>query len=164
MYCRKEGCYHDIGFRDSRWLHKSRLPIQDVVLKHAYRANDRQITVWVDENGRIGKSSLLYDLARRGKVLPIPRTEQDPVKLNDFCAMMYEDEDIICLDLPKNGILSKKQAEALESIKDGLLVSAKYEGKIKLCKGVNVLVLTNHKLPKETYDALTKDRWDIIIS
>lgn len=164
LYCRKEGKYHDIGFRDTRWLHRRYLPIHETVLKHLDIEDDRRITVWINTSGKAGKSSLLYNLARSGRVLPIPRSDQSAGGLNDFVAMMYEDEEIICLDLPRNAKLTPKQAEVLESCKDGLFVSAKYEGKVKLGKGVKVLVLTNHELPKETYEALTEDRWDIIRS
>lgn len=122
-YCRKEGHYHDYGFNDRRFLIEHFREDQRTVIEHLNNQGDRTITVWINPSGSIGKTSMLYNLARVGKILPIPRTDKAPHRIMDFCAMMYEDEDIICLDLPRNDVLTKDQAGTLESIKDGLLVS-----------------------------------------
>lgn len=165
-YCRKEGNYSYFGdsieegtfrgIRDRTWRN-----VQMAILDSLTHQNDRQITVWVDRKGSAGKSSLLYTMERNGKWCSIPRTEQQPNRMNDYVAMHYENEEVIVLDLARARRLEVEQTEVLEDIKDGLVKSTKYEGHKRFIKGVKLLVYTNNWIPYESYTALTKDRWDI---
>lgn len=165
-YCRKTGNY--LYFGDSieeryyKWI-RSRKPLQCWQTFGASVAHqtDRQITVWVDTDGCAGKSTFAYILERRGKCLNIPRTEHNPTKLLDFVAMHYNNEPLIVVDIPRDQKVSKDLCRALETVKDGVITSAKYHGTKKFIKGVKILVFTNHFLDKSVYAALTKDRWDV---
>ncbi|AJD07508.1 replication-associated protein [Odonata-associated circular virus 21] len=165
-YCRKTGDYRYIG--DSReeryyaWLRARRpLPIWRSFGASVVKQNDRSITVWVDTEGKAGKSTFSYILERRGKCLNIPRTEHNPTRLIDFVAMHYKGEPLIIVDIPRDQKLGKELCRALETIKDGVITSAKYQGTKMFIKGVKILVFTNHFLDKTTYAALTEDRWDV---
>lgn len=78
--------------------------------------------------------------------------------------MHYANEDVIWIDLPRGRKIDEDMATLLEDIKDGLIISAKYQGTKKMTRGVKVLVTTNNWIPPEAYKSLTKDRWDILVN
>lgn len=167
-YCRKTNDYlylgNSIEERSHRWNERrSVLPIWRTVIAKVVRQNDRQITVWIDRKGGVGKSSLFYILARRGIGFPIPRSDCTPTRLLDFIASKYNNEKVILIDLPRSRKIDVDLAEVLEDVKDGLIASAKYQGTTKFIKGVKVLVATNHLIEYSAYNSLTIDRWDLIV-
>lgn len=167
-YCRKDGRYHyygnsieEVEYRRIRTFGLS--AYQQDIMESVQAGNDRTVTCWIDRKGSKGKSTLLYLQARNRKWLPIPRTEQTAVRIIDFVAKFYDNHEAIVLDLPRKKTVTESLCEALEDIKDGLIASAKYEGKIRFIRGVKILVFTNNEIPKKTLEALSSDRWDIHI-
>lgn len=163
-YCRKTGDY--LYFGDSieeryyQWIKsKGVLPIWKSFGASVVCQNDRQITVWVDTQGGASKSTWCYLVERRGKCLSVPRTEQNPTRISDYVAMHYDNEPLIVVDIPRDDKITPSLCKALEDIKDGKISSAKYQGTRRFIKGVKILVFTNHWIPKETYAALSEDRW-----
>lgn len=165
-YCRKSGNYLYIG--DSReeryynWI--TRKPAKDIWRTFGCSVvsqNDRCITCWVDTQGSATKSTFCYILERRGKCLSVPRTEQSATRIIDFVTAHYNNEPLIIVDLPRDKKVTADLCKALETIKDGTLTSAKYHGQKIFAKGVKILLFTNHYIPKQTYTALSRDRWDV---
>lgn len=167
-YCRKENKYHYFGDsieeRTYRTIqHRTLNDFQKIIDYESRRSDLRIITVFIDRDGCGGKSSILYNKVRNGEWLAIPRTEQQPNRMNDYVCAYYKNESTVVLDLARAKVLQPEQTEVLEDIKDGLVQSTKYEGKKRFMKGVNVIVFTNQWIPKKTYEMLTEDRWNIWI-
>lgn len=166
-YCRKSGNYLYIGDsieeRYYNWaIGRNPLPIWRDWGCSIARQNDRGITVWVDTDGGNAKSTFSYLVERRGKAFSIPATEQKPKNIIDYTAMHYDNEPMIIVDIPRAVSITKELCNALETLKDGKLESAKYHGTKRFIKGVKILVFTNHFIPQEIYKTLTEDRWEII--
>lgn len=165
-YCEKDGRYLYVGNsieerEYTRIKSRNTLPLWRSIIASLVRQNDREITYWCDKRGGRGKSTLVYILARRGILFPIPRAECDPKRILDYIAMNYKGERIIGLDLPRRQQLNWDWVEALEDIKDGLIASAKYQGNVRFIKGVRILVTANKYIPEGLYKELTEDRWDV---
>lgn len=172
-YCRKGGNYLYLGdsIEERTYAYiRSRptLPIWKAFATNLARQNDRGIDVWVDTDGKSGKSTWCYLLERRGKVLTIPRTEKSPKLILDFVAAHYNNEPVIAVDIPRSETLDIATCNVLETLKDGTINSAKYQGKKMFIKGVRIIVFTNHFIPndskdpkKDVYGKLTKDRWNV---
>lgn len=165
-YCRKTDNYRYIGDSiEEREYNRIRGRPDNIVGKriqyHVDTQNDRKISVCVDTTGGTGKSTFGYLNVRRGKYFAVPRTAETPVRIMDYIAMKYNNEPVIWIDLPRTRVVDNDLATILEDIKDGLVTSAKYEGNMRLIRGVKVLVTTNHWVKKETLKLLTRDRWDI---
>lgn len=165
-YCRKTDDYRYLGNsieerEYNRIRRRTTNTVGNRIQYHIDHQNDRKISICVDTKGGTGKSTYGYLNVRRGKWFAVPRTAETPVRIMDYIAMKYNNEEVIWIDLPRNRVVDKDLAECLEDIKDGLVSSAKYEGNIKLIRGVKVLVTTNHWVEKSAYKMLTEDRWDI---
>lgn len=165
-YCRKTDNYRYVG--DSIEEHeysriRDRKPniVGLRIEQHIDTQNDRQISICVDTVGGTGKSTHGYLNVRRGKYFAVPRTAETPVRIMDYIALHYNNEPVIWIDLPRTRKVDNDLATILEDIKDGLVASAKYEGNLRLIRGVKVLVTTNHWVEKSTYKTLSQDRWDI---
>lgn len=165
-YCRKTGNYLYIGdsIEEREWNRIRRrrpLPIWSNIVNSVLHQNDRQITVWIDRKGNAGKSTLGYIMQRRGCAMSIPRLDQHGSRMAEFVTMNYDNERVIILDLPRAESLTVEHTAVLEDIKDGNLSTGKYQGTCKLIRGAKVLVYTNQWIPKDTYNSLSLDRWDI---
>lgn len=165
-YCRKTDDYRYIG--DSieeceydRIRDRAVNIVGTRIDKHLHDQNDRQISVCVDTVGGTGKSTHGYLNVRRGEWFAVPRTAETPVRIMDYIAMHYDNESVIWIDLPRSRVVDTSLAECLEDIKDGLIASSKYEGRMRLIRGVKVLVTTNHWVEKSAYRMLSADRWDV---
>lgn len=165
-YCRKTDDYRYIG--DSieereyqRIRHRPTNIVGTRIDQHLRAQNDRNISICVDTLGGTGKSTHGYLNVRRGKWFAVPRTAETPVRIMDYIAMHYDNEEVIWIDLPRTRQVDKSLAECLEDIKDGLIASSKYEGRMRLIRGVKVLVTTNHWVEKSTFKTLSADRWDV---
>lgn len=166
QYCRKTDNYRYIGNSiEEREYQRIRRKPDNIVGKriksHLEQQGNRKISVCVDTCGGTGKSTYGYIRTRRGEFFAVPRTAETPVRIMDYIAMKYNNEPVIWIDLPRTRKVDDDLATILEDIKDGLVTSAKYEGNMRLIRGVKVLVTTNHWVEKSTYKLLTADRWDI---
>lgn len=166
QYCRKTDDYRYIG--DSieegeynRIRNRGQSIVGHRIEQHLASQNDRQIGICVDVRGGTGKSTYGYVKVRRGEFFCVPRTAETPVRIMDYIAMHYDNEPVIWIDLPRSRLIDEDMATVLEDIKDGLVASAKYEGCVRMIRGVKVLVTTNHWVQKKAYNMLSKDRWDV---
>lgn len=161
-YCRKSGNYVYIG--DSReekyyqWLgRRGLMPIWKSALSKLASQNDRQIDCWVDVDGHSGKSTTNYLLQRRGFAFCVDGDKH--VKEN--IAMNYNNEPIMIIDIPRAEAIDTELASLLESLKDGIIATGKYQGSKIYFRGVKILVFTNHFIPEGVYKKLTEDRWRV---
>lgn len=165
-YCRKTDDYRYVGdsIEEREYQRIAGRPNNIVgtrIDQHLRNQNDRCISICVDTVGGTGKTTHGYIRVRRGEWFTVPRTAETPVRIMDYIAMHYKNEGVIWIDLPRSRKVDVDLAECLEDIKDGLIASAKYEGRIRLIRGVKVLVTTNHWIDKTAYKMLSADRWDV---
>lgn len=165
-YCRKTGNYRYLGdsIEEHEYTRITRKPTNIVgkrINEHLRKQNDRAISICVDTMGGTGKSTFGYLHVRGGEWFAVPRTAENPTRIMDYIAMHYRNEPVIWIDLPRSRKVDTPLAECLEDIKDGLIASSKYEGRLRLIRGVKVLVTTNHWVEKSTYRMLSADRWDV---
>jgi len=113
---------------------------------------DRMIHWFFDEDGCKGKTQLC-------KYLHVyhDATILNNGKFSDLAYALPNDPKIVCIMLPRT-VEGKVNYSAIESIKDGLIFSSKYESGTKCFNSPHVLVMANF-LPNEM--ALSKDRWNI---
>lgn len=132
---------------------------QKRVLDHADLQNDRQITVWFDEKGKVGKSWFALHLAETGKGFYVPPVLKTTQAIIQWIASGYGNQEYILVDIPRNAKWSDELMIALEMVKDGWTFDTRYSSKLRIIRGVKVIVLTNSK-PK--LNKLSADRWDIL--
>ncbi|ANC51542.1 replication associated protein [Porcine stool-associated circular virus] len=123
--------------------------------------NDRQVVVWYDETGNVGKSWFTGALWERGLAYVTPPTIDTVKGLIQWVASCYIDggwRPYVIIDIPRSWKWSEQLYSAIESIKDGLIYDTRYHSRMINIRGVKVLVMTN-TMPK--LDKLSKDRWCI---
>lgn len=166
IYCRKDGRVHEWGDSveareylriKNRHLNEFQLDLERSISDQ----DDRSLVCWIDREGGNGKSTWCYLNEKRGRVFSLPVTEQSPNRIIDYIVALYDGEEIIVMDLPRANKLTKKQAEVLETVKDGNLKSTKYQGKKIFIRGVKIVVFTNNWIDSAVYKSLTEDRWKI---
>lgn len=115
--------------------------------------DDRSITWIYDSLGNIGKTVFCKYMAVKwgAKVL-------NNGSFSNIAYVIDEDTKIVLFNFSRTveGVVNYS---ALESIKDGLIFSGKYECKIKIFNCPHVIVLANFA---PNTSALSADRWDII--
>lgn len=121
----------------------------------ALPADDRHIIWYQDPIGGSGKTAMArYILATFGaKVLYLSGG-----KANDILYQVVkrkEDPTIVLFNLTRTQE-GKTSYQAIESIKDGLVASGKYEGGFRMFPSPHVIVFANW--PPD-YNALSRDRW-----
>jgi len=119
-------------------------------------ADDRKVTFVVDSIGGSGKSWFCrYMVSKFGEltqVLSIGRRE-------DLAYVVNDAKSIFLFDIPRQS-LEYLQYAILEQLKDGIIFSTKYQGRVKyLSKKAHVVVLTNEE---PDYNRLSHDRWNVI--
>lgn len=118
--------------------------------------NDRSITWYYDQDGGSGKTSMAkFIVATYQSVLflsggSFKDTSYQVIK-------MKTDPRIVVVNLPRTSE-GKVSYSTLESVKDGLIQSGKYEGGFRLYAPPHVIVMSNF-LPD--MNALSMDRWQI---
>jgi len=114
--------------------------------------NNRQILWIVDREGNKGKTFLSKYLVGMKNAYWIRGGR------NQDIAFGYDYEDIICFDFAREQE-ERINYQIVESFKDGMLFSSKYESELKIFTPKLVICLSNF-WPDET--KLSADRWDII--
>lgn len=165
-YETKEGRYiaswdtpevRQLRFGRMRWTQKCAV--------EALRAtNDREIMVWVDQEGNKGKSWLVGHLFETGKAYYLPPTLTSVQSmLQTIASLAWEDRkqgrpprEFVLIDIPRSWKWSRELYCAIETIKDGLIMDPRYSARPINIRGVQVLVMCNTS-PK--LDALSADRW-----
>lgn len=162
-YERKEG--HYVTDQDTVEILKQRYgtptEAQERVLQAVRATNDRQVVVWYDSTGGVGKSWLTGHLWERAAACVVPATVNEPKAIVQYVHSAYKGEGLIIIDIPRSSKWSQGLYEAIETIKDGLVYDTRYAGRMRNIRGVKVLVMTN-TMPR--LDRLSQDRWIIIQS
>nr|CRY97150.1 hypothetical protein [uncultured prokaryote] len=163
-YERKEGKFWGSADRPSTLVQRyGRMrKAQEGALRALQRTNDREIVVWYDETGNVGKSWFTGALWERGLAYYVPPTVDTVKGMIQWVASCYMDNGYrpyVIIDIPRSWKWSKELYCAIESIKDGLLYDTRYHSRMINVRGIKILVMTN-SYPK--LDALSEDRWKII--
>ena len=136
---------------------------QKRALQALQATNDREIVVWYDEGGNIGKSWFTGALWERGLAYYVPPTIDTVKGMIQWVASCYRDggyRPYIIIDIPRSWKWSEQLYVAIESIKDGLVYDTRYSSKMVNIRGVKIMCLTN-TMPK--LDKLSQDRWRICV-
>lgn len=162
-YETKEGFYWTSWDRkETRQQRFGRLrPVQEDALKRLRATNDREIMVWVDYHGNVGKSWFTGALWERGQAYVTPPTIDTVKGIIQWVASCYSEggwRPYIIIDIPRSWKWSDQLYCAIESIKDGLIYDTRYHSRMINIRGVKVLVMTN-SMPKP--GKLSLDRWYI---
>nr|WCR62165.1 MAG: replication associated protein [Smacoviridae sp.] len=157
-YERKEGRF--ISSEDRVDVRKQRFGEPRGWQKDAVKAlrtqNDREVDVWYDPIGNRGKSWLCGHLFETGKAMVVPRDWTKASEITNYICLNYHGQDAIVIDIPKDAKIPAEFYKTIEILKDGLIGSVKWEGKMINIRGVAIAIFTNTKLDP---DGLTKDRW-----
>lgn len=140
--------------------------VQEYAVKALRETNDREVMVWVDQEGNKGKSWLVGHLFETGKAYYLPPTLTSVQSmLQTMASLAWEDRkqgrpprEFVLIDIPRTWRWSKELYCAIESIKDGLIMDPRYSARPINIRGVKVLVMCN-KRPQ--LDALSADRWKL---
>lgn len=138
-------------------------PNQKRAIQALQATNDREVLVWYDEGGNVGKSWLTGALWERNLAYYVPPTIDTVKGMVQWVASCYNDggyRPYLIIDIPRSWKWSEQLYVAIESIKDGLVYDTRYHSRLINIRGVKVLVLTNTQ-PK--LDKLSQDRWRICI-
>lgn len=131
---------------------------QQEVLELLDRQNDRQVLVWVDSTGNVGKSFLTRWLVERRRAYYVPPTVDNVKQIIQWVCSGYQGQPYIVIDIPRSAKWNQSLYTGIEAIKDGIVYDTRYSSKLRDIWGVKILVLTN-SMPK--LDALSQDRWVI---
>lgn len=129
---------------------------QRTALERLRTQNDRQVDVWYDPIGNRGKSWLAGHLFETGQACVVPRDWTNPSEITNYLVHNYQDEGIIVIDIPRETGIPKGFYATVEMIKDGLIGTTKWEGKMRNIRGVKIMIMTNHMMDLKK---LSKDRW-----
>lgn len=160
-YERKEGRF--VSSEDTSNVRRCRFgklrSNQQRVLDVLDNTGDREIVVWYDGTGNVGKSFLTRWLVERGRAYYVPPTVENAKQIIQWVCSGYQNQPYIVIDIPRSAKWSEPLYTAIEAIKDGLVYDTRYSAKLRDIWGVKILVLTNSR-PK--LDKLSTDRWIII--
>lgn len=164
-YETKEGQYWKSTDRVDtlRQRYGSLRPAQKRALQALQATNDREVVVWYDETGNVGKSWFTGHLWETGKAYYVPPTVDTVKGMIQWVASCYMDggyRPYVIIDIPRSWKWSDQLYTAIESIKDGLIYDTRYHSRMINIRGVKVIVMTN-TLPK--LDKLSQDRWRICV-
>ncbi len=164
----KEGTY--IASWDTMEVRRQRFGCmrwyQMTTIERVRKSNDREIVVWYDPTGNVGKSWLAGHLYETGEAYYIPPYLKDVNSMiQTLASLAIEDKKrglpprpLVVIDIPRSWKWSEPLYTAIEAMKDGLIMEPRYSAKPINIRGIKVLVLTNTE-PK--LDKLSSDRWVI---
>ena len=113
--------------------------------------DDRKVLWYVDEKGNSGKTFITKYLLTEGDTLRYENGKSADVKY------ALNGEKIVVFDLSRSQE-SHVNYEVIESVKNGVVFSTKYESKMKVFTTPHVVIMANFA-PDET--KMSADRWDI---
>lgn len=159
-YERKDG--HFVSSKDTVDVRRCRFgrlrDNQQRVLELLDRQSDRQVLVWIDSTGNVGKSFLTRWLVERGRAYYVPPTVDNVKQIIQWVCAGYQGQPYIVIDIPRSAKWNQSLYTGIEAIKDGIVYDTRYTSKLRDIWGCKILVLTNSK---PNLDALSKDRWVI---
>ena len=130
---------------------------QKEALEGLRKQNDRKVDVWYDPIGNRGKSWLTGHLFETREALIIPRDWSKGSEISNYVVHNYKHQRIIIIDIPRDHPIPDDFYMVVEMLKDGLVASTKWEGKmihIDVAVGIFTNVMLNLK-------KLSQDRWSI---
>lgn len=156
-YCKKDGNYWSFGFPkplklitpDKDW----QIKILNII---AEEPDDRKVYWFWSQEGGIGKSQFCKYLLAQNKCVFIDEGKKADIM---FCMMEsnMDEKNVVIFDVPRdNG--NSVSYKSIESIKNGMIFSPKYESGYKLFNSPHVIVFANQ--PPIT-EKLSSDRWII---
>lgn len=163
-YCSKDGniiwskCLPKpiIDFYDKEQEKSWQLDIKNII---ATEPDRRKVYWYYDEIGNNGKSTLVRHLLISN---PMNILYLSKGKYADIAYIINNAQmdlvDTILIDLPRNNG-NGVSYDAIEALKNGMILSTKYEGRMALFNPCHVIVFANER-PDET--KLSADRWVII--
>lgn len=158
-YCIKEGDYKtNIVFpRELKFPIMDR-PWQKQILELiATEPDDRSIYWFWEPDGLNGKSKFCKYLAAKHAAILIPPKSGDAFHTIAKCCEAGTAIDLIVYDIPRQGA-NFINYPAMEAIKNGMVVSGKYEGGQFLFESPHIICFANFE---PEYQALSADRWKI---
>lgn len=132
----------------------------DLLMRISYKPNDRNI-VWIyDEAGGHGKTTLVKYIVSfwKNRAIAVQGRGNDIKYAIANHLNQGKDLDVVCFIFPRS-VEEYVSYDAIESVKDGLFFSSKYESGMCVFRSPHVFVFANF-LPE--MDKLTSDRWEII--
>lgn len=131
------------------------LDVMDII---AQEPDDRTINWFWEPNGKYGKSALTKYLCVKKNALCVSGKSNDC----KYAIISYKEEHkefprIVIFDVPRTNI-DYINYEAIESIKNGVFFSGKYESKQVIMNSPHILIFANS--PPITHK-LSEDRWNI---
>lgn len=163
-YCKKENDYVSNMFIAPKIkFPEMDKPWQQKILKILEEeADDRTIHWFYDEVGGNGKTTFVKYLAINNKAVLCPAKANDAFHRISKCfneeGEQTKDLDLVVFDIPRSS-LDYINYGAIEKIKDGCVVSGKYEGCQCIFKCPHVLIFANEE---PDIRKLSSDRWNII--
>ena len=126
---------------------------QDCLLRKVFNQNDRQVTwVW-EETGNIRKTWIANYLSILYNFTLLDGT----ITSRDLAYFFSPSSGGVCIDVSRHSETTFDYS-VIENLKDGYLVTGKYEGRTVRFLPVNVVVLANFH---PNLSSLSLDRWDI---
>ena len=122
------------------------------MLEYIEKSPDARKVVWfVDEKGNSGKTYITKYLLTEGDALRFENAKSADVKY------AYNGEKTVVFDLSRSQE-THVNYEVIESVKNGVVFSTKYESQMKVFKTPHVIIMANFA-PDES--KMSSDRWDI---
>lgn len=157
-YCKKEGDYWSFGYpKPLNLIEPNKWWQQEILNIMTTEPNDRTVHWYWSNKGGIGKSQFAkYCVVKKNCLF------FEEGKKSDIMHLIFEapEERLECMiiDVPRdNG--NNVSYKSIESIKNGLIYSPKYEGGYKYFNSPHVFVFANE--PPQIH-RLSEDRWHIV--
>lgn len=161
-YEKKEGCYLTSEDTPRIWLQRFGTPrwYQKAVIEAVRNTGDREIVVWYDPKGNLGKSWVCSHLYETGQAKVLNPMGTARALVQDVCSMYINGgPEILVINIPRTWKWTDDLLVAIETIKDGLLSDPRYSN-TTINRDLKILVTTN-EMPK--FDKLSADRWEVMI-
>ncbi len=117
--------------------------------------NDRQVDFMYDTDGGKGKTwfakYFLSKYPQRTQIL-------SPCRRDDLAYMIDESKSVFFINVPRGG-MEHLQYVVLEMIKDQLVVSPKYQSRVKRLGKCHVVVMCNEE---PNYEKMSEDRFNVV--
>jgi len=162
-YCKKDdtrsGKIYSMGIRPPlKLINPDRQFQKDILEILKSEPDDRTIHWFWEETGGIGKSQFVKYIVAKHNAIFIDEGEKKDI-MNTTLTEYNKGHllDIFMIDIPRAN-LNKCSYKAIESLKNGMIYSPKYEGGYVLFNSPHILIFANAP-PK--MEKLSSDRWKI---
>lgn len=160
-YCTKDGEYVQnikVELKDPLKDKKLRWWQRDVILKCEEEPDDRTINWYWESSGNVGKTSLIKSLCIKRKDVLLVGGKSSDMKFGVSEFVKNNKLKILFIDLTRS-LEDYVSYEGLESIKNGLFFSGKYESGMCVYDCPHVFVFANFE---PDVSKMSLDRWNIV--